>query len=456
MKKICVNDIIPEPKLNKEQQLALDLALQGKSLFITGSAGTGKSFLLKKIHKALCNEGRIVAVTATTGVAAVHVNGQTIHSFSGLGIAKDSIEATKVKASKPWIKEKWREIDVLLIDEISMMLPDFFQKLSVICRHSRSRFSSQYGHFGGIQLIVFGDFFQLPPVHKSGERNESGVLFAFELDIWKNTFKHTILLKEIFRQNDTSFIDMLQRIRQGTPTDDDIQNLKSRVGLNYFGREIQPTKLTSHRSDEERINRNQLELLTTEQRIYDMKSGYENQAETKREREKYAVSLEVRKRMQDHVNKNSPPPVKLILKVGAQVMLLANISVDMGLVNGSRGVIKMFDPNTGFPIVKFKSGLFLVRPYMWKFYFSDKQFVWTAQIPLKLAYAITIHKSQGQTIDSIEMALDEKIFAEGQAYVALSRVKSIQDLYLTRFHESCIRTNSTVKNYYSTLESLHF
>ncbi|XP_061192610.1 ATP-dependent DNA helicase PIF1-like [Saccostrea echinata] len=410
-------------KLSKEQNTILDAVLQGKNVFFTGSAGTGKSFLMRRIIGSLPPQHTFA--TASTGVAACHIGGTTLHAFAGIGSGSALLEQCVQLASRPQIAQQWRKCHHLVIDEISMVDGSLFDKLETIARVVRKNDNP----FGGIQLIICGDFLQLPPVTKGTEKKT----FCFQAKSWSKCIQVNMELKEVRRQNDISFINILQNVRLGKCSEETYQVLRETAQHNIQRNGILATRLCTHKEDVNKINLYHLGKLQGDEKTFVALDGDEV----------YQSQLEVL----------SPVPKKLNLKVGAQVMLAKNLEVQRGLVNGARGVVVGFDKkNQDYPVVKFVSGEEeVIRPVRWTFKLSGTVYINRKQLPLKLAWAISIHKSQGMTLDCVEMSLS-KVFEAGQTYVALSRAKSLEGLRILDFDRSCVHANPDVLRFYHKLE----
>jgi intein/homing endonuclease/energy-coupling factor transporter ATP-binding protein EcfA2 len=386
--------------LNTAQRQAYDAVEMGKHIFLTGPGGTGKSFLLQMLYTVL--PGRItkkVALTALTGCAAllVHPRAKTLHSWAGVGLAKESAthlikEIRKSRKSSM----RWITTDVLVIDEISMMTPELFEKLDEIGRAIR-RTPNQ--PFGGIQLVLVGDFYQLPPVVR---QDISGVetCFLFESPLWNELKLETHSLTEIVRQKDPIFQEVLNQARRGELTKKSIKVLATRMGLDYKTQAIQPTMLFTRRAEVDEINMSHLRKLTTERRSFKATTLFQPLESTKGLTEEDPFV----KRAILKLDTDAPYNAELTLAIGAQVMLLVN-KPDLGLANGSRGVITGFGPpptvdaassikvddSLLVPFVKFRNGLTIpIEHNTWEV--PDFPGVLRKQIPLRLAYAITIHK----------------------------------------------------------------
>lgn len=413
-------------KLNTKQNYAYNLMAQGKNIFLTGPGGVGKTALIKLFTKVYSKVKKI-AVTSTTGTSALLINGTTIHSYLGIGFGSESVEkiVDKIK-SMPWLKKRWSSTDVLIIDEVSMMNPELFDKVEEIARIIRkNKFP-----FGGIQLILSGDFCQLPVV--------GSTKFCFEADSWNFCVEETVYLTEIIRQGDKIFQDVLNNVRLGNITVKVKEVLKQRKGINLtndFG--IMPTKLYSTNIDVDRINNNELDKLAEKDITF-----YEYEMDTH-------VNAKVGNRagVIEKFKKSCNAPEILQLCVGAQVMLLKNLDLANGLANGSRGVVIGFSQD--LPVVKFLNGEErIIDMEVWEVIENDKPILSAKQIPLKIAYAISIHKSQGCSLDFAEIDLSN-IFEYGQAYVALSRVKSLQGLSIIGIDYNNICAHPKALEFYS-------
>ncbi|XP_052776592.1 ATP-dependent DNA helicase PIF1-like [Mya arenaria] len=406
-------------KLNKEQNAVLEAVRSGRNIFFTGSAGTGKSFLLRRIIGALAPQHTFP--TASTGVAACHIGGTTLHQFAGVGSGQGSLEQCIELASRTQIAQQWRKCHHLIIDEISMVDGDFFDKLETVGRVIRKSDKP----FGGIQLIICGDFLQLPPVTKGEERRK----FCFQSKAWRKCIDMNMELTDVRRQSDKTFISVLQNIRMGRCPEFVYTTLRGTAQNNIQQNGILATQLCTHKEDVNQINNFQLKKLTGPSKSYEATDSDE-------------VYLK-------QINFLSPVPATLTLTVGAQVMLAKNVDITKGLVNGARGVVIGFETGSECnPIVKFLCGLeTAVKPTRWTFKVSGGVLLTRKQIPLKLAWAISIHKSQGMTLDCVEISLS-KVFESGQSYVALSRAKSLEGLRVLDFDRKCVRADPEVLKFY--------
>lgn len=460
----------PLSVLNTGQAEAYQAIKEGKSIFLTGPGGTGKSFLLKHVYDTISGS---ISLTALTGCAALllHSKAKTLHSWAGIGLGTDVvpllISKLKNKNSRRAAK-RWLETDILVIDEISMMTPDLFEKLEEIARKIRGNNRP----FGGIQLVLVGDFFQLPPVVSGSQGSQSPLSpsplatqppiqetnFVFESPLWQKMGLQTCDLTEIVRQKDPVFQTLLNEARRGEISKASLKILRKRMDLPYSSLAIQPTMLFTRRAQVDHINMIHLRKLTTEKKTFTATTAFLPIANTNGLHEKHPDVIHA----VQSLDNAAPYPVELTLAVGAQVMLLTNMNPEAGLVNGSRGVVVGFQrplnpdetipltqtKDTTFPLVQFKSGDRRVIEYhTWEI--ADLPGVIRKQIPLRLAYAITIHKAQGATLDCALIDVGGRTFEYGQAYVALSRVRDIDSLYIHDVEADAFRAHPKVKKFYS-------
>ncbi|KAJ3491838.1 hypothetical protein NLI96_g410 [Meripilus lineatus] len=450
------NSKAAEVELSHEQKYILKLVEQGQSVFYTGSAGTGKSVLLRQIIETLRKKFGIasdaVAITASTGIAACNIGGITIHSFAGIALGLGSAEqlAGKVRSNKK-ASSRWLRTKALIIDEVSMIDGDLFDKLARVGSIIRKNVEP----FGGIQLIVTGDFFQLPPVTKgpSGQ-----VKFAFEAQSWLQAVKKTFNLTQVFRQKDPQFVDMLNEMRFGNLSETSIAKFKSLSRAPEYEDGIAPTALYPRREDVETSNKAQINRIgNVETHVY---TAHDSGAIHKTDQGAKMLS-------------NFMAPAQITLKIGAQVMLIKNM--DDTLVNGSMGTVVGFHaremddpmysgaPQSGssgstakkYPMVEFTSGrTFLAVPEMWKVELPNGEpQVVRHQVPLILSWAMSIHKSQGQTLERVKVDL-AKVFEKGQAYVALSRATSLEGLQVLNFNSAKVTVHPKVVKWSDTLETV--
>ena len=425
--------------LNKEQKEAFDAVVNGQSMFITGPGGTGKSYLLQTLYanfKGLT--GKNLAITAMTGCAALLLGpwAKTLHSWAGIGIGRLPAESiAKTIATDSRKKKRWRNTDCLVIDEVSMLTPTLLEYLDQVGRIVRKCDKP----FGGIQIVFVGDFYQLPPVSKEND----GLTFAFQSPLWSTVVTKTVQLTQILRQKDPIFQQILNEARTGSLTAESYAILESRKTMDWKRQEIKPTLLFTKNQDVSAINDAQLGKLTGEEHVF--------RAETTRAPR---LPPDVLRTIVDKLDKDAPYELELCIKEKSQVMLLTNQDPPAGLVNGSRGIVTGFG-NDGYPLVKFLNGPALpvrIPPAAWS---SDSEKdgdgVTREQIPLRLAYALTIHKAQGASLDSALIDVGPSTFEYGQAYVALSRVRSMEALYIFEIAQRAFRAHPAVKAFYAGL-----
>jgi len=422
-----------EIKLNEKQEEAYKAICQGKSILLSGEAGTGKTEVIKKFHRDFSKK-RNIALTSTTGTSALLMGGTTIHSFLGIGLGKGSAGyiASGIRGKKN-VTKRWNDLDILVIDEISMLDPELFDKLDKVGRMIRGAEASHRKDlpWGGIQLVLSGDFLQLPVV---GSDN-----FTFEAASWD---VESFILEENVRQSgDVKWSEILSDIRLGIVTEEATTILESRVNADVSKNGVIPTKLYSRNVDVDRVNDDALDILAAN-----------NPDLVFSEYEMTAIKM-TKKKISDQVIDSYKgrciAPETLQLCVGAQVMLLIN-KLDLGLSNGSRGYVTRFTQETGLPVVKFANGVEIeIERHDFRVNDSngDVEFV-LDQLPIKIAYALSIHKSQGITLDCVEVDI-RSCFCDGQAYVALSRVKNLDGLSIVGgFNQDSIRANEKCINYY--------
>lgn len=418
--------------LNELQRKVYDKVLRGENIFITGAGGVGKSTVIKEICDALEKRNIKFAVTASTGAAAILVNGITIHRWSGCGVFGASAEVLAKQIlddpKKKIPNVNWTTTKVLIIDEISMIDGSVFDKLEYVARMVRKNPRP----FGGMQVVICGDFAQLPPVKPEGG-------YCFQAKSWEKviTFHNMIELTEVIRQSEVAFRKALCEIRMGKVSSDTVALLRSRIGAKVGTDMIKPTVFLSRREDVLKKNTEELDRIPMAAIPFAARDFFFPYTPSPTDKAKYI----------EEANKNLQPVQQLQLKVGAQVMLIFNHSDT--LVNGSRGVVTAFQ--AGLPIVQFMSGeTMIIEKHKWKVKMTDKLYLEREQIPLILSWAITIHKSQGATVDCAEIDIGGS-FEHGQAYVALSRVRSLDGLSLRGGDLSRITVHPLVKKFYENL-----
>jgi ATP-dependent DNA helicase PIF1 len=421
--------------LNKIQQEAMDCLENGMNVLITGPAGSGKSKVIEDFYNSSIKnmkyyqKGSIVK-TSTTGSSALLIGGFTLHSYLGIGLGKADVSTliSNIRKNKT-IRERWTRLKTLIIDEVSMLSAELLDKLDDIGKTIRK----DYMHiFGGIQIVLVGDFCQLPII--------GSTKFCFESERWNDIVEHVIYFKEIIRQNDPVYQKCLNEIRMGECSIETIEILASRMNAKTGGKDVEPTMLYSRKADVERINTENFDKLIEDgKEVKTYKATYMTEGKmTKANVETYMEKLD----------KSCPAENNLKLCIGAQVMIIANNSEEK-VVNGSRGVISGFDGEQ--PIIKLIDGREInIEKHTWSMEVSDNKIIKKIQYPIKLAYAITIHKSQGMTLDCVETDIGNSVFEYGQVYVVLSRVKSLDGLSLKKFSSKKIKIHPKVKEFYKS------
>jgi ATP-dependent DNA helicase PIF1 len=399
------------------QNQALAILESGASALLTGAAGTGKTYTLNKFIKRAREDGKVVAVTATTGLAATHLNGTTIHAWAGIGVHEELPHGLLDKMGKQR-RDIIEKTDILIIDEISM-LHDF--RLDLVEQVTRKVRGVDLP-FGGLQVVLCGDFFQLPPVNRSDARQGS---FVTNSSSWQQGNFVVCYLQEQYRQkDDDKYSDILNGIRAGVLLRSQLHALQkqSNSTQNPF---TATTRLLTTNADVDTINAIQLEQLETDAFEYEMQTSGGK---------KYVEQLK----------KSCLAPEVLVLKKDAVVMCIKNAK-DRTYVNGSLGTVKGFDTDTKYPIIELNNGKkIVVQPDTWELLDGDRRRASITQLPIRLAWAITVHKSQGMTLDGARVDLS-KAFVEGMGYVALSRVKNLDSLTLDGLNGMALRVSPKAK-----------
>ena len=397
-----------------KQALALEIMLSGENVFLTGAAGSGKTFTLNQFIKLAKNSGKKVSVTATTGLAATHLGGNTIHAWSGIGIY-DYLSRKFFEKFPKTRAEIIKNTDILVIDEISMLHDFRLDMVEEICRTIRQNDKP----FGGIQVILCGDFFQLPPINRAGGRIGG---FAIHSNAWKLAEFTICYLDENYRQKNDELSEILNALRADDLRRKHAQSLLDRI-------DIEP----NFESDD--FLKNLTELHTTN--IDVDKINEQKLAELEGEEFHFAQTTTGAKNYVETLQKSVLAPELLRLKKGALVMAVKNAQ-NRQYVNGSIGEVIDFERLTDYPIVQFRNGkIITMAPETWEMRDGEKKRASIMQIPLRLAYAITVHKSQGMTLDAARIDL-RKAFSEGMGYVALSRVRSLDKLYLLGINRTAL------------------
>ena len=458
--------------LSSEQKYALYKFKRGENLFITGPGGTGKTFLIRHLINSAKENKKNVQVCALTGCASVLLNcgARTIHSWSGIKLARgDSHNIIESALRSNRTVKNWQSVKVLIVDEVSMMSKKIFNILNEIGKHVRHSPLP----FGGIQLIFTGDFFQLPPV--GNNMNDPGSEdFCFESDEWYKVFamENHIELNSIFRQQDQDYIDILNEIRRGELSEKNADKLKKYVGREYAKTDntlYTPTKLFPTRAKTDYTNNMMFNKLDEDE--YHLELGVKTDCtvlfdggngKSSGKAFTYEQILKCNRMTQqereyeiENLKNNTPCEKILKLKVGSNVLCCANIDLDSGICNGSQGIITRIEDRgeATFIEVKFTNGITrLIEPHWWQS--EEYPCIAIKQYPLLLSWAMTIHKIQGATLDMAEIDIGSSIFEYGQTYVALSRIKSLNGLYLSDFNPSKIKPNPKVINFYKGIPKI--
>lgn len=408
------------------QAQALDILKTGANVFLTGEPGAGKTHTINAYSAYLRSCGLEPSVTASTGIAATHVGGMTIHAWSGIGVRQHvSEEVLDELAQKERLVKRLREASVLVIDEISMLAAYTLDTVEAVCRHLRGKDLP----FGGLQVIFVGDFFQLPPVTKGEWKDgvdydpDAKTPFAFRSRAWREANPIICYLEEQHRQQDIEYLEVLTELRNGTIS----EIVHARLG----SRQIAPpqggiTQLFPHNANVDRLNERELSKLPGKSWVFTMRGTGAS------------TLIEALKR-------NCLSPEILTLKEGAKVMFTKN-SIDGAYVNGTLGVVRGVSVS-GWPIVRTLSGREIdAEPQEWAIQDGNRTLAKIVQVPLRLAWAITVHKSQGLSLDRAAIDLSQA-FEYGQGYVALSRVRSLQGLYLSGFNTRALEVHPEVAEF---------
>ncbi len=403
------------------QKEALKILEAGHNVLLTGPAGSGKTFLLNKYIAHLKKMKIGVAVTASTGIAATHIGGRTIHSWAGIGI-KDYLSSGELKAlvKRSYLKKQFEKTSVLVIDEISMLHAHRLDMINMVCQ----AFKKNSLAFGGMQIVMSGDFFQLPPISSSKDEAD----FVYKARIWSEMDLRVCYLDEQHRQNDKKMSAILNSFRQDKVDSEIVNLLTSRLNQK-LKTGIKPVRLFTHNSDVDSINNEELNKISAPEFSYQMTNEGE-------------------KKIVESLKKNCLVPEYLTLKRGALVMFVKNkFNEDKVVyVNGTTGKVIDFDENR-YPIVRLRNGEeIVVFPDSWTIDDENKVLAKITQIPLRLAWAITVHKSQGMTLEAAEIDLSRS-FGYGMGYVALSRLTSLDGLYLMGINEMAYKLDPQVFEY---------
>ena len=442
--------------LTLHQQLIFDKYINKENIFITGPGGTGKTHLIKAIVDHAKTNDKRFRVCALTGCAAILLmcRASTLHAFACIGLANGLIEEIVEKVLKNRHKRpNWNKIDLLIVDEVSMLSLKIFKILDLIARKIKKKPDIP---FGGIQLIFSGDFYQLPPV--GDENDPESTQFCFETPLWNETFPQTtnqIPLTTIHRQKDPKYIKILNNIRVGKITKSTINTLTECTKKTYIAEEekvVCPTILVPRRRDADKINYNELNKLDkTTEKLFNTSPVLEHEIQlTAQQMQNLTLFTDGEKEYEiNYLVDNIMAEKQLRLRLGAVVMCVANLNLEgpNPIVNGSQGIV--IDYVNEYPKVKFNNGTIqVITPHTWA---SERvPGIAIQQIPLIYAWAVTIHKAQGLSLDTALIDIGNQIFECGQTYVALSRVKSLEGLYLKGFDYKKIKINRKVHEFYSS------
>ncbi len=398
------------------QKEALDILKLGHNVYLTGSAGSGKTYLLNQYIDYLKKHDVYIAITASTGIAATHINGTTIHSWSGLGIRDDLTDSEMDEIeSRKYLWDRFQNTKVLIIDEVSML---HHFRLDLVERVVRTIKRNSLP-FGGMQVVLCGDFFQLPPISRAGEPEAH---FVYKSQAWEDMNLKVCYLHEQHRQTDDELLHVLNDIRTNNVSEKTLNHLRSCYKKVPQPSNVETTKLYTHNIDVDNINKRELDLITGDTREFEM---------TTRGNPNLVISLK----------KSCLAPETLYLKKGSLVMFVKN-NYEAGYVNGTLG--KIVDFNPAGPVVKTTKGVRIVAsPVSWVIEEDGKMKAEISQVPLRLAWAITVHKSQGMSLDAVEVDLS-KSFEKGMGYVALSRVRTLKGLTLLGLNDTALKVNDKV------------
>jgi ATP-dependent exoDNAse (exonuclease V) alpha subunit len=410
------------------QDQALKILKSGANVFITGEPGSGKTHTINQYVDYLVSHGIEPAITASTGIAATHIGGMTIHSWSGIGI-KSRLSKSDLNniVTNDYVEKRVGAAKILIIDEISMLPPETLQMVDMICRGVKR----SQEPFGGMQVVLVGDFFQLPPVMKKdyseySQENlfeETPARFAYDSPVWERAEFVTCYITEQYRQDDTDLVALLSKIRSNSFGAESLNHIQKRR-IEASKTPDNAPKLFSHNIDVDIVNNQMLEKIAGEPSLFPMI--------TKGHDALVAV-----------MKKGCLSPESLFLKIGASVMFTKNNQKD-NYVNGTLGVVEGFNKETGLPIVRLRSGKKVEVSYAdWTIEEDGKIKGRLTQIPLRLAWAITVHKSQGISLDEAVIDLSS-VFEYGQGYVALSRVRRLSGIYILGWNDKAFQVDPEV------------
>ena len=410
------------------QDEALCVLKTGANVFLTGEPGSGKTHTVNAYVRWLREHEIEPSITASTGIAATHIGGLTIHSWSGIGIKRSLSEyELDAIAQNKKVYGRMRDAKVLIIDEVSMLAANTLDMVDAVCREARR----DKRPFGGLQVVLVGDFFQLPPVNKSDEENadEQALFakptqpaFAFRSNAWKSLNPLVCYLSEQHRQEDAPFLDFLTALRRAEINESHYELLRTRYKKSA---NAGATQLFSHNADVDRLNLEQLKKLDNDTHDFSMTS--------------FGPA-----KLVENIKRGCLSPEVLSLKIGARVMFTKNDTITQRFANGTLGIVSSFDKETGYPVIKTTSGRTVhIEPMEWTLVDGGKVLARVTQVPLRLAWAMTVHKSQGMSLDGAHMDLSG-VFEYGQGYVALSRVRTLAGLSLAGLSKKALEVHPEI------------
>lgn len=410
------------------QAQALKILKSGANVFLTGEPGSGKTYTINEFVKYLRSHSIMPAITASTGIAATHIGGMTIHSWSGIGIrSRLSGADLRVISTNDYVRKRIKKANILIIDEISMLPPQTLQMIDAICREVKKNSQA----FGGMQVVLVGDFFQLPPVVKQSYNRdpqeeifeEKPIKFAYDAPVWQQAEFVTCCITEQYRQDDSKLLSLLSKIRANKFDASSLAHIKQRK-IDSDSHPANVPKLYSHNLDVDEVNAQMLAQVQAEEVLFQMRSkGHDKLIEV--------------------MKKGCLSPENLYLKVGASVMFTKNSPKD-GFVNGTLGIVQGFNAKNKLPIVELRNGRKVEVEYAdWSVEEDGKIKGILTQIPLRLAWAITVHKSQGISLDEAVIDLS-KVFEFGQGYVALSRVRRLEGIHIIGWNDVAFKVDPEV------------
>ncbi len=407
------------------QDQALAIMKNGDSVFLTGPAGSGKTYIINKFISWAKKQHKTVAITASTGIAATHIGGTTIHSWSGLGIRDNLSERDEVwLKSNDKLRKRYNGTDILIIDEVSMLHGARLDMIDRVCKLLREDNVA----FGGIQVILVGDLFQLPPINKGVGADD----FIHMSEAWNQLSPTVCYLSEQHRQSDGGLLDVLNAMRDGTLDQYHIEILEKSMNRPIPVDQV-ITKLYSHNMDVDSVNTVKLNRLDTEEKTY-------------------SIHTSGSKPKIEQLLRGVLAPDTLVLKSGAEVMFVAN-NFGKGFANGTRGLVVDITKDGPVVLIHGSGRKITVEPHTWTLEEDGRKRAEVVQLPLRLAWAITIHKSQGMSLDAAEMDLSRS-FTPGMGYVALSRVRSVEGLYLKGINETALRLHPLIHEFDRELRSM--